>query len=160
MPFRIDTIDRRILEELQGDGRLQNLELSERVGIAPSTCLRRVRRLEEAGVIEKYLAHLNAAAIGFGFTVYVRVWLTAGDAKTVRRFIDQVQALPEVMECYMMAGDCDFLLRVVSRDLDAYRQFREDFLSRIPGVQAAKTDIPMQVVKQSTSLPLSSRVSG
>lgn len=154
MPVKIDAIDRRILEELQHDGRLQNLELSERIGLSPSSCLRRVRRLEETGVIEKYVAQLNAAAVGVGFTVYVRVWLTAGDAETVRHFIDSVRALPEVVECYMMAGDCDFLLRVVARDLDTYRQFREDRLSRITGVQAAKTDIPMQVVKQSTELPL------
>ncbi len=154
MPVKIDTIDRRILEELQHDGRLQNLELSERIGLSPSSCLRRVRRLEETGVIEKYVAQLNAAAVGVGFTVYVRVLLTAGDAETVRHFIDSVRALPEVVECYMMAGDCDFLLRVVARDLDTYRQFREDRLSRITGVQAAKTDIPMQVVKQSTELPL------
>ena len=102
----------------------------------------------------RYVALLDASAIGVGFTVYVRVWLAAGDADTVRHFTDSIRALPEVVERYMMAGDCDFLLRVVARDLDAYRQFREDRLSRIRGVQRAKSEIPMQVIKHSSELPI------
>ncbi len=154
MSLRLDEVDRQILQALQGDGRLQNLELAERVGLAPSSCLRRVRRLEEGGVIRKYVALLDPERIGVGFTVFVRVWLTAGDADTVDHFTESIRALPEVVECHMMAGDCDFLLRVVARDLDAYRQFRSERLSRIKGVLSAKTDIPMQMIKQSTELPL------
>ena len=154
MPMELDAIDRRILLALQRDGRLQNVELAKQVGLSPSPCLRRVRLLEEAGVIERYVALLNASKIGMGLTVFVRVWLTGQDAETVDRFTECVKNLPEVVECHLMAGDCDFLLRVVAADLDAYRRFQIEHLTRIKGVQSVKTDIPMQKIKLSTELPL------
>jgi DNA-binding Lrp family transcriptional regulator len=154
MPIKLDTIDRRILRELQRDGRLQNVELAKRVGLSPSPCLRRVRLLEEAGVIERYVALLNASKVGMGLTVFVRVWLTGQDAQTVDRFTESVKELPQVVECHLMAGDCDFLLRVVAADLDAYRRFQIDHLTRIKGVQSVKTEVPMQRIKLSTEVPL------
>jgi DNA-binding Lrp family transcriptional regulator len=150
----LDEIDRRILRTLQEDGRIQNVELAEKVGLSPSPCLRRVRLLEEAGVIERYVALLNASKIGVGLTVFVRVWLKSQDAKTVDKFTAEIQRIPEIVECHLMAGDSDFLLRVVSADLDAYRRFQAEHLTRIDGVQSVKTEIPMQKVKQTSQLPL------
>jgi DNA-binding Lrp family transcriptional regulator len=152
--MKLDTIDRSILRALQRDGRLQNVELANLVGLSPSPCLRRVRLLEEAGIIERYVALVNASKIGMGLTVFVRVWLTGQDAETVDRFTDSVKQLPQVVECHLMAGDCDFLLRVVAADLDAYRRFQIEHLTRIKGVQSVKTEIPMQKIKLSTELPL------
>ncbi|KAK1183831.1 Lrp/AsnC family transcriptional regulator [Streptomyces sp. NBS 14/10] len=150
----LDSIDRRILRALQENGRIQNVELAEKVGLSPSPCLRRVRLLEEAGVIERYVALLNAAKIGMGLTVFARLWLTGQDTDTVDHFTEQVKLLPQVVECHLMAGDCDFLLRVVAADLDAYRQFQVDHLTRIKGVRSVKTEIPMQKIKLTSELPL------
>jgi DNA-binding Lrp family transcriptional regulator len=154
MLMTLDAIDRSILRELQRDGRLQNVDLAQRVGLSPSPCLRRVRLLEEAGVIERYVALVNPAKIGMNLSVFVRVWLTGQDVETVDRFTDSVKDLPQIVECHLMAGDCDFLLRVVAADLDAYRRFQIEHLTRIKGVQSVKTEIPMQRIKLSTELPL------
>jgi DNA-binding Lrp family transcriptional regulator len=148
------TIDRHILRELQRDGRLQNVDLAQRVGLSPSPCLRRVRLLEEAGVIERYVALVNPSKIGMNLTVFVRVWLIGQDVETVDRFTDSVKELPQVVECHLMAGDCDFLLRVVAADLDAYRRFQIEHVTRIKGVQSVKTEVPMQRIKLSTESPL------
>jgi DNA-binding Lrp family transcriptional regulator len=152
--MRLDAIDRRILKALQRDGRLQNVDLAKEVGLSPSPCLRRVRLLEEAGVIERYVAVLNPAKIGKGLSVFARVWLKGQDADTVDHFTEAVQLLPQVVECHLMAGDCDFLLRVVAADLDDYRQFLKNHLTRIQGVQSVKTDVPMQRVKLTSALPV------
>jgi len=152
--MKLDAIDRRILRALQRDGRLQNLELAKQVGLSPSPCLRRVRLLEEAGVIERYVALVNPAKVDASVTLFVRVWLTGQDEVTVDRFTDAVRELPQVLECHLMVGDCDFLLRVVASDLDAYRQFQIKHLSRIKGVQSLKTEIPMQKIKLTTELPI------
>ncbi|MER7793203.1 Lrp/AsnC family transcriptional regulator [Streptomyces sp. NPDC097640] len=150
----LDAIDRRILRALQENGRIQNVELAEKVGLSPSPCLRRVKMLEEAGVIERYVALLNPAKIGMGLTVFARIWLTGQDAETVEHFTEEVKLLPQIVECHLMAGDCDFLLRVVAADLDAYRKFQLDHLTRIRGVQSVKTEIPMQKIKLTSELPL------
>jgi Lrp/AsnC family transcriptional regulator, leucine-responsive regulatory protein len=152
--MKLDAIDRRILAALQADGRLTNNDLAERVGLSPSPCLRRVRALEAAGTIKGYAAILDPVQLGLGTSVFVRVWLRGQDDDTVRRFNDSILALPQVMECHMMAGDCDFLLRVVASDLDAYRRFQAEKQARIDGVQSLKTDIPLQRVKLTGSLPL------
>ncbi|MBO9539309.1 Lrp/AsnC family transcriptional regulator [bacterium] len=150
----LDATDRRILLALQRDGKLQNVDLAREVGLSPSPCLRRVRLLEEAGVIERYVALLNASKIGKGLTVFARVWLTGQDMETVAHFTDEIKQLPQVVECHLMAGDCDFLLRVVAADLDDYRRFQIEHLTRIKGVQNVKTEIPMQKIKLTTELPL------
>ncbi|UZE21872.1 Lrp/AsnC family transcriptional regulator [Pseudomonas sp. B21-056] len=152
--MNLDAIDRRILRALQRDGRLQNLELARQVGLSPSPCLRRVRLLEEAGVIERYVALVNPLKVDAAITLFVRVWLTGQDEETVDRFTAAVRELPQVLECHLMAGDCDFLLRVVASDLDAYRQFQIKHLARIKGVQNLKTEIPMQKIKLTTELPI------
>lgn len=152
--MKLDHIDRRILAALQRDGRMQNVDLAQQVGLSPSSCLRRVRLLEQAGVIERYVALLDPAKVGAGFTVFARVWLTGQDVATVDHFNAAILKLPQVVECHLMAGDCDFLLRIVAADLDAYRRFQIEHLTRIKGVQSVKTEIPMQKVKQASELPL------
>ncbi|MDL5039394.1 Lrp/AsnC family transcriptional regulator [Comamonas sp. Y6] len=152
--MEFDAIDRKILHALQHDGRLQNVDLAKVVGLSPSPCLRRVRALEDAGVIERYVAVLNPTKIGKGLSVFARIWLKGQDATTVDRFTAAIQQLPEVVECHLMAGDCDFLLRVVVADLEEYRQFLGKHLTRIAGVQSVKTDIPMQRVKLTSALPV------
>jgi len=154
MPHQLDEIDRRILRELQRDGRISNAGLSERVGLSPSPCLRRVRLLEEAGVISGYAATLDPAHLGLGLTVFTRVWLKAQDAETVDRFTDAVRDLPNVVDCFLMAGDCDFLMRVVARDLQDYRQFQIDHLSQIDGVASMKSELPMERIKVTGVLPV------
>jgi Lrp/AsnC family leucine-responsive transcriptional regulator len=154
MPIKLDEMDRRILRALQRDGRLQNTELAQAVGLSPSPCLRRVRLLEEAGVIERYVAVLNPAMVGIGMTLFTRVWLTAQDAETIEHFMAAMKQLPQVMECYIMLGESDAMLRVVVADLDDYRRFQTTHLTRANGIQNVKTDLPSQIVKQTYALPL------
>lgn len=154
MSPKLDRTDRRILRALQQDGRMQNVELAKQVGLSASPCLRRVRHLEEQGVIDRYVALLDASKVGAGFTVFARVWLKGQDEDTVNHFIQAVKGFPQVTECHLMAGDCDFLLRIVVADLDAYRRFQVEHLNRIAGIQSVKTEIPMQKIKQTSELPL------
>src|SRR5262249_53134844 len=134
----LDRTDRHILRLLQAQGRIPNNELADAVGLSPSACLRRVRALEESGVIDRYVALLNPASIGRGFTAYARIQLTSQDGETIDHFTEQVRRLPEIIECHLMVGETDFLLRVVAADLEAYRQFQIDHLTRIRGVQSVK----------------------
>ena len=152
--MNIDRIDRQILNALQEDGKLQNIELAKRVGLSPSPCLRRVRLLEEAGIIQGYVAQLDAAKVGAGLTVFARVWLKGQDEETVNDFINEVKDMPQVMECHLMAGDCDFLLRIAVADLDSYRKFQIEHLTRIRGAQSVKTEIPMQNIKLTSKITL------
>ncbi|MDL2398554.1 Lrp/AsnC family transcriptional regulator [Rhizobium mayense] len=152
--MRLDEIDKRILRALQRDGRLQNIELAREVGLSPSPCLRRVKLLEEAGIIDRYVAVLNPVKAGLPLSMFARVWLTAQDAETIDHFMEAMKKLPQVMECYIMLGESDALLRVVVADLDDYRHFQSTHLTRINGVQNVKTDVPSQIVKQTYALPL------
>ena len=154
LPVRLDAIDRRILRALQRDGRIPNNELAAEVGLSPSPCLRRVRLLEEAGVIERYVAVLDGARIGVGLTVFARVWFKTQDAEQTQKFAEIVRQFPEVVECYLTTGDCDALLRIVTADLNAYWRFQADHLTRIPSVQSVKTDVPMETLKRSFELPI------
>ncbi len=150
----LDATDKRILRALQRDGRLQNIELAREVGLSPSPCLRRVRLLEQAGVIDRYVAVVNPAKVGLGLSLFVRVWLTAQDAETIEVFIAAMEQLPQVLECYIMLGESDALLRVAVSDFDDYRRFQSSHLTRKNGIQNVKTDVPSQVVKQTYALPI------
>jgi Lrp/AsnC family transcriptional regulator, leucine-responsive regulatory protein len=154
MPIKLDAIDRRILTELQRDARLQNTELAQRVGLSPSPCLRRVRILEESGVIACYVALLAPAAVDLKMTIFVRVTLDRQDKQTVEHFAKVIQSVPEVLECHLMAGSYDYLLRVVARDLDDYQRFQMEHLTRIKGVRNVETEIPLKRIKQTTEMPL------
>lgn len=152
--MQLDDIDRRILRELQQDGRLQNVELARRVGLSSSPCLRRVKLLEEAGVISRYVAVVEQAKVGLRLSMFARISLTAQDAETIDHFIAAMKRLPEVVECYIMLGESDALLRVVVADLDDYRRFQSTHLTRRNGIQTVKTDVPSETIKQTFALPL------
>lgn len=154
MSEKLDSIDRAILRTLQQEAKIQNIELAERVGLSPSPCLRRVRLLEEAGVIERYAALVNPAKVGYDLTFFARVWVTGPHEDTIASFIDAIMKLPEVVECHMMAGDYDFLLKIITSDLDAYRRFRVEQLGRIKCIRDIKSDIPMQKIKHSWEIPV------
>ncbi len=150
----LDVIDRRILRTLQKNGRISNADLANEVGLSPSPCLRRVRILEESGIIDRYAAVLNGPKLGLGLTVFVRVWFTTQDSDTTHKFAETVRKFPEVMECYLTTGECDAIMRVVTEDLHAYWRFQSDHLARIPSVQSVKTDVPMETIKRTLELPL------
>ncbi|MFK0382790.1 MULTISPECIES: Lrp/AsnC family transcriptional regulator [Rhizobium/Agrobacterium group] len=152
--MKLDAIDRKILRVLQQDGRIQNTDLAAKVGLSPSPCLRRVKLLEEAGIIRQYVALVDAAKLDMGFTVFVRIWLDSQDEETTTTFYEAAEKLPQVVECHLMAGDCDFMLRVVAPDLDGYRRFQMEHLGRIKGVRNIKSEIPMQKIKQSWEVPV------
>ncbi|SEQ24273.1 DNA-binding transcriptional regulator, Lrp family [Devosia sp. YR412] len=154
MPISLDAIDRRILSVLQRDGRISNVDLANAVGLSPSPCLRRVKLLEDAGVIDRYVAVLDGLQIGMSLTVFARIWFKTQDAETTNLFAETVRAFPEVVECYLTTGECDAIMRIVTTDLHAYWRFQSDYLMRIPSVQSVKTDVPMETIKRSYELPL------
>ncbi|TDD12027.1 Lrp/AsnC family transcriptional regulator [Nonomuraea diastatica] len=148
----MDRIDRRILQELQSDGRLSNTELADRVGLTPSPCLRRVRHLEETGVIRGYRALLDGGAVGSGFQAFVTVVMRYEDQETVAEFERQVAGMPEVVEAHRLFGDPDFLLRVSVADLAAYESFYTERLSGLPGVAQVTSHVAMKTVKPDAGL--------
>ncbi|MFD1198602.1 Lrp/AsnC family transcriptional regulator [Brucella gallinifaecis] len=152
--MKLDDIDRRILRVLQRNGRIANNDLAREVGLSPSPCLRRVRLLEEAGVIDRYVALLNPAKIGKGLTFFVRIRLDQQDEETLQTFAAAILKLPQVVECYFMLGDFDAMIRVVAANIEDYRRFQSEHLSRIKGVQSLKTDVPSQTVKQVSEIPV------
>ena len=154
MPQALDSIDRQILTVLQRDGRIQNIELAAQVGLSPSPCLRRVKNLEAAGVVGRYAALLDGAAVGLPLTVFCRVTLDRQDKAGVESFADAIAAVPEVLECYLMAGTYDYLLKVAARDLDDYQRFQMQHLTPLPGVRNVVTEIPLKTVKATTALPV------
>ena len=151
----IDAIDRQILENLQNDARMRNVELAEKVGLSPSPCLRRVGNLEETGVIRGYATLVDAEAVGLPVSVFVSVTLEKQIEKTLEKFEKEIRARPEVMECYLMTGDADYLLRVVTADLGAYERFLIEHLTRIPGVASIKSSFALKQVAYRTALPIS-----
>src|SRR5690606_34688325 len=153
--MKLDEIDKRILRVLQRDGRIANNDLAREVGLSPSPCLRRVKLLEEAGVIDRYVAVLNPAKVGKGLTFFTRIRLDQQDEETLQTFAKEILKLPQVLECYFMLGDYDAMIRVVAADIEDYRRFQSEYLSRIKGVQNLKTDVPSQTVKQTSERPLS-----
>ncbi len=152
--MNLDDIDRRILRVLQRNGRVSNVELAKEVGLSPSPCLRRVRLLEEAGVIDRYVAVLDPTKVGAGLTVFARVWFKTQDAKITVQFGEAIRRFPEVVECHLTTGECDAILRIVTADLHSYWRFQADYLTRIPSVLNVKTDVPMETLKHSYELPV------
>ncbi len=149
-----DKTDRRLLEELQADGRLTNQELAERVSLSPSPCLRRLRALERAGVIRHYAAVLDPQAVGLGLLGYVSVKLEKRGKMPVDQFTRAVQSWPEVIACYAMTGDADYLMRVQVEDLGHYSRFIMETLLKQPGVIDIRSNFVLERVKETTVLPL------
>ncbi|MCJ9429071.1 Lrp/AsnC family transcriptional regulator [Kordiimonas marina] len=154
--INIDKIDRAILEQLQKDGRLSNVELADRVGLSESACLRRVRNLHEKGVITHYAAHLNAASVGLPGSVFVRVSLEDQREEKLAGFEEAVKSVPEVMECYLMSGDVDYMLRVVVKDAPDYERIH-NMLTRLTGVARIHSSFALRTVLKRTRLPLAER---
>jgi Lrp/AsnC family leucine-responsive transcriptional regulator len=153
-PEPFDEIDLKILSELQRDARLTNLELSSRVGLSPSPCLVRVRALEEAGVVERHVTLLNARAVGLGVSVFVHVSLERQVEPALEAFEAAAKRMNEVMECYLMTGDADYLLRVVVADVQQFEYFIVNKLSRVPGVANIRSSFALKQVKYKTELPI------
>jgi len=152
--MELDAIDARILTELQSDGGLTNAELAQRVGLSPSPCLRRVKLLTDAGVIKKRVALVDGNAIDLKVSVFIHVTLEKQIEENLSEFEAAIEARPEVVECYLMTGESDYLLRVVVPDLEAYERFLIEHLTRIPGVSNIKSSFALNQVKYSTALPL------
>jgi Lrp/AsnC family leucine-responsive transcriptional regulator len=150
----LDAIDLRILASLQENARIANTELSAAVGLSPAPCLRRVRALEERGVIRKHVTLVSPAAVGLPVSVFVSISLERQVEEALKRFERVILARPEVMECYLMTGDADYLLRVVCADLGAYERFVLDHLTKVPGVSSIRSSFALKQVKYSTALPL------
>jgi Lrp/AsnC family transcriptional regulator, leucine-responsive regulatory protein len=155
----LDDIDRRILAHLQQNARQSIAELAEQVGLSPSPCWRRVRALERARIIDRYVTLIDPASVGLPVSVFVNVSLERQVEPVLERFEDAVLKRPEVMECYLMTGDADYLLRVVVPDLKAYERFLMDHLTRVPGIASIKSSFALRSVKYRTDLPIGAPVS-
>ena len=152
---KLDRVDRRIQRALQDDGRMTNVELARRAEISAPPCLRRVRALEEAGYIRGYHADINAEALGFGVTVFAQVGLSSQAETDLKAFEALMQSWPEVRECHMLAGETDFLLRIVAVDWDAYQRFLTTRLTAAPNVTHVKSALAIRTCKSVPGVPIS-----
>ncbi|KMJ53355.1 MULTISPECIES: Lrp/AsnC family transcriptional regulator [Vogesella] len=151
----LDKTDIKMLAALQANGRLTNVELAEKVALSPSPCLRRLKQLEDSGVIRQYVALLDPAKIGLGLQAFVRVTLEKRGNAHLQGFMDAVQRWPEVVNCYAMTGEMDYLLQVYFEDLEHFSRFVMDDLLQQPGVEDVKSSFVLKEFKQTTSLPIS-----
>ncbi|RXJ73531.1 leucine-responsive transcriptional regulator Lrp [Veronia nyctiphanis] len=153
----LDRIDRNILNELQKDGRVSNVELSKRVGLSPTPCLERVRRLERQGYISGYTALLNPQFLDASLLVFVEITLNRGAPDVFDQFNQAVQALDDIQECHLVSGDFDYLLKTRVSDMSAYRKLLGETLLRLPGVNDTRTYVVMEEVKQTNHLVIKTR---
>lgn len=152
--MNFDDIDRRLLAELQSEGRITNVELASRVGLTAPPCLRRVRALEEGGAIRGYHAELDAATLGFTITVFTMVSLKSQAEDALRAFENHVAKLPAVRECHMLNGEIDFILKIVSKDLQSFQEFLTSHLTPAPNVASVKTSLVIRTSKNDPGVPL------
>jgi DNA-binding Lrp family transcriptional regulator len=153
-PFKLDPVDLRLLSQLQGDARITNVALAESANLSPAPCLRRVRDLETAGVIRGYVTLLDPEAVGLNVSVFIQVSLEKQVGSALRTFEETIGSYPEVMECYLMTGDSDYLLRVVASDLKALQSFIVNRLACIPNVANIRSSVALKEVKYKTALPI------
>src|SRR5258708_17739681 len=152
--LQLDSIDWKILGLLQGDARMSNVELAKAIGLSPSPCLNRVRALEEAGYISRYVTLLDALRVGLKVSVFIQVTLERQIESALERFENAIRSRPEVMECYLMTGDADYLIRVVVADIQVLEEFILKFLTKLPGVGKIKSSFSLKQLKYQTPLPL------
>ena len=152
----VDEIDMRLLAELQDEGRITNVELAQRVGLTAPPCLRRVRALEEAGVIRGYHAELDPSRLGFALTVFAMVSLKSQAEADLREFEQAMRDLPEVREVHMLNGEIDFILKIVSHDLQSFQEFLTSKLTPAPNVASVKTSLTIRTSKIQPGVPLGS----
>ena len=150
----LDNIDRKLLAELQAEGRVTNVDLARRVGLTAPPCLRRVRSLEEEGVIRGYHADLDPSKLGFAITVFAMVSLRSQAEEALRAFEEHIRQLPEVRECHMLNGEIDFILKIVSKDLQSFQEFLTSKLTPAPNVASVKTSLTIRTAKYEPGVPL------
>lgn len=150
----IGAVDLRILKALQENARLSNVELSEKVNLSPSQCYRRLRRLEEAGVVQGYTVRVDPETVGLDVTAFVSVSLGKHGENPAARFAESVRDIPEILECHSVTGEADYLLRVTAPDLKAFSDFLMHRLMSIPGVDSVRSSIALECIKRQTALPL------
>ena len=151
---QLDNFDRAILKHLQQDGRISNVQLAQAVNLSESACLRRVRSLEEDGLIEGFVALLNQKQAGLSGNVFVHIGLHREEESELAAFELAVQSIPEVMECYLMTGEFDYLLRVVVSDMADFERLHKESLTRLPGVARVNSSVAIRTVRKTTELPL------
>lgn len=154
MSHELDKTDRKILEILQREGNLSNLELADRIALSPSPCSRRVKMLQEAGYFKGNVTLVNPEAIGMNVHVFIQVKLGHQIRRELKAFEQTVSSWPEVMECYLMAGDFDYLIRVAMPSLDAYQHFLDEKLTQFEGIESVKSSFSLKQVRYKTELPL------
>ncbi len=152
--FDLDRIDCRLLAHLQADGRATNLELAQAVGLSPAQCHRRHKRLEERGYIKRYEARLNAEKLNLGVIAFIDVAMEKGHIRDLSKFTDAIAALPEILECYSVTGDFDYVIKVIAKDLKSLSQFLMDRLMRLPGVNSVRSSVCLDEIKCTGALPL------
>ena len=157
MPNGLDETDVRLLQHLQENARLTNVELAERVGLSPSPCLRRLKRLEADGIIKGYMTLVDQNAIGLPVSVFGSVTLKEQTEPAREEFEARIRTVSQVMECYLMTGTADYMLRVVTADLAAYERFLKDHLTRIPAIASIQSSFALKQVSFRTALPLSAK---
>jgi DNA-binding Lrp family transcriptional regulator len=150
----LDRFDRKILDLLQQDGRISNVELAQRVNLSESACLRRVRSLEQGGLIERYAAILDHKQLGLSGTVFVHIALRREEQSELAAFEEAVQKIPEIMECYLMTGEFDYLLRLIVSDMADFERLHNEALTRLPGVARVNSSIAIRTVRRTTKLPI------
>lgn len=156
----LDSIDWKILGLLQGNARMPNVDLAKAVGLSPSPCLNRVRALEESGYISRYVTLLDALQVGLKVSVFIQVTLERQVETALERFETAIKARPEVMECYLMTGDADYLIRVVVADIQLLEEFILKFLTKLPGIGNIRSSFALKQIKYQTALPLPVPVPG
>ena len=152
--FLMDSYDRKILAELQSDGRLSITELADRVGLSLSPCHRRVRALEDSGVIGKYRAHLNHSALGLNFSALIFVTMREGDQAAISRFEKALLEIPEIIQAQRLFGDPDYILNILTNDVRTFQKLYDDKLSSLPGVQRLISTLVMKSLIQDRAIPL------
>jgi Lrp/AsnC family leucine-responsive transcriptional regulator len=150
----LDATDRRLLAALQRDGRLTNAQLSEAANLSPSACHRRVQRMEAEGLIDRYVALLDARRLGWPTTVFVEITLSGQADEVLDAFESAVRRVPDVMECHLMAGSADYLLKVVAQDTDDFARIHRQYLARLPGVAQMHSSFALRTVFKTTALPV------
>jgi DNA-binding Lrp family transcriptional regulator len=152
--MKLDSVDIRILQELQQDGSLSNAKLAQRIHLTPSPCLARVRALEANGVIDRYVALVRTAALGLGLNVFISISLRAQNKEALALFEQRIAEHDEVMECYLMTGESDYLIRVAVTDIAALEKFILEQLTPIPGIEKIRSSFALKQVRYKTALPL------
>ncbi|MFO1072530.1 MAG: Lrp/AsnC ligand binding domain-containing protein [Geminicoccaceae bacterium] len=152
--LKLDSIDRRILKELQADGRISFTDLAPRVGLTVSPCLERVRRLEAAGIIRGYAAVIDPQAVDAGLLIFVELSLTYTSAEVFSDFKRALHKLPQVQECHLVSGDFDYLIKVRTRDMNSYRELLGEMLRNLPNIRSSKTLAVMEELKETAVIPI------